>query len=690
MTKTQQCPLREYEYKPFAAITAVRVCLDRNSAPCMGLRTQASDLPIVASNFHTTWPGRGNSIDPVAYALMPFTIWHVMLIDGSMCALEAYAAVAIRVTSDICVDMFDLGVDRLLQIAALYATAYSSLLLFSLTMVGLLCDATVNMSMMEWLCRLLLTSGCVIAIGHLILTQDLSIVLFKSTTLSHAISAALGGFCGSFLYLFDVDPIGMSWSDFLFFPLTCAVQVLKTSMYEFTRSVPLVASVFKLAAAVLVVYLRFNVGHIDARVDTAGVPSMLGVLSGYLYITIGFNPVTMFIHCLSILIRAPVTYLVCRRSFLAFVAACVSIIFASLRSTIIYLLVLGTLCYLDNESLLVPTPHHFDPHAVLGDWYLLHRATTVCSPIEPWMLKALLIIATTVFFIQAMRTVAVIVLRQVLSRTLSPENVCAVTDQLPFAARVLKALDNPKNHKICSLVVPSGGGKSTQAALLSVERSLQTGLVGIDKDAVLSAAGGMRSVDADRFTSAAVSMQATDTEEQADEDEDGQDMRRNDEAVESVVNATRAYIDRRISEIQKLTDGTPGGTNILVMLHRGHEVVTYGLPIYGFCGAVVPSDGQIATVVRERSASVEEGGWGIPVELMKARISADLAAARRLPRATWPAQAKFGITGAPTNVDYLQIPTLSGLRPYTVPSSCTRIDGGKFDVRVTVMGQAFP
>ena len=183
----------------------------------------------------------------------------------------------------------------------------------------------------------------------------------------------------------------------------------------------------------------------------------------------------------------------------------------------------------------------------------------------------------------------------------------------------------------------------------------------------------MRSVDADRFTSAAVSMQATDTEEQADEDEDGQDMRRNDEAVESVVNATRANIDRRISEIQKLTDGTPGGTNILVMLHKGHEVVTYGLPIYGFCGAIVPSDGQIATVVRERSASVEEGGWGIPVELMKARISADLAAARRLPRATWPSvQAKFGITGVPTNVDYLQIPTLSGLRPYTVPSSCTR------------------
>ncbi|CAE7324843.1 nrf-6 [Symbiodinium sp. KB8] len=167
-------------------------------------------------------------------------------------------------------------------------------------------------------------------------------------------------------------------------------------------------------------------------------------------------------------------------------------------------------------------------------------------------------------------------------------------------------------------------------------------------------------------------MQATDTEEQADEDEDGQDMRRNDEAVESVVNATRANIDRRISEIQKLTDGTPGGTNILVMLHKGHEVVTYGLPIYGFCGAIVPSDGQIATVVRERSASVEEGGWGIPVELMKARISADLAAARRLPRATWPSvQAKFGITGVPTNVDYLQIPTLSGLRPYTAFPSFT-------------------
>ena len=100
--------------------------------------------------------------------------------------------------------------------------------------------------------------------------------------------------------------------------------------------------------------------------------------------------------------------------------------------------------------------------------------------------------------------------------------------------------------------------------------------------------------------------------------------------------------------------------------------MTYRFP------ASVERSSHLKHTVKARARPPPEG-WGVAIDLMRARIAADARAAEQYPRATWPAvQLRFGLNGIATNVDFYTIPTLSGDRPYVLPATLTRREDGRF------------
>ena len=138
----------------------------------------------------------------------------------------------------------------------------------------------------------------------------------------------------------------------------------------------------------------------------------------------------------------------------------------------------------------------------------------------------------------------------------------------------MKALDSKSNHRIYSVIVPSGGGKSTQCALLSDERMLITGLVGVDKDAMLTAYETGEPGTSDAMMTAATPMMTTDVAGSDDDgDEGATNVRVDMEQVKRVTESTGTYIWNRIRAIEREARGLAGGVNILVMLHKPYEGV---------------------------------------------------------------------------------------------------------------------
>ncbi|CAE7821299.1 unnamed protein product, partial [Symbiodinium sp. CCMP2592] len=137
----------------------------------------------------------------------------------------------------------------------------------------------------------------------------------------------------------------------------------------------------------------------------------------------------------------------------------------------------------------------------------------------------------------ALRILMVTILRQVLKSTLDLTTISALTNIMPPAARLLRALDDKRCHHIFTVVVPSGGGKSTQCALLSDERLLITGFVGVDKDAMLTAHETGCSGTSDYvMISAATSMLATDVVgAEGDDAEEASNVRVDMEQVKRVI-----------------------------------------------------------------------------------------------------------------------------------------------------------
>ena len=59
------------------------------------------------------------------------------------------------------------------------------------------------------------------------------------------------------------------------------------------------------------------------------------------------------------------------------------------------------------------------------------------------------------------------------------------------------------------------------------------------------------------------------------------------------------------------------------LVHRPEEVRMYGLPLHGFCGAMVLSMESQTSLAVARSKSLEEGGFGIPVSTMSRILNQD-------------------------------------------------------------------
>ena len=199
---------------------------------------------------------------------------------------------------------------------------------------------------------------------------------------------------------------------------------------------------------------------------------------------------------------------------------------------------------------------------------------------------------------------------------------------------------------------------------------LITGLAGVDKDAMLTAYETGESGTSDAMMTAATPMMATDVAGSDDDgDEGATNVRVDMEQVKRVTESTGTYIWDRIRAIEREARGLAGGVNILVMLRKPYEVALYDLPLSGFCGAIIPSQAHREGVAKARARPPPEG-WGVAIDLMRARIAADARAAEQYPRATWPAiQLRFGLNGIATNVDFYTIPTLSGDRQTVRPAS---------------------
>ena len=103
-------------------------------------------------------------------------------------------------------------------------------------------------------------------------------------------------------------------------------------------------------------------------------------------------------------------------------------------------------------------------------------------------------------------------------------------------------------------------------------------------------------------------MLATDVSRAQEDDTLAADSIRVDlEQVRRDTNATKAYVWRLIASIQQASRSSAGNTNILVMIHKSDEVATFDLPIYGFCGVIVPSAAHREAVAHPRARPPPDG-----------------------------------------------------------------------------------
>eukprot|EP00971_Amphidinium_carterae_P338822 6476342-Amphidinium_carterae.1 len=142
--------------------------------------------------------------------------------------------------------------------------------------------------------------------------------------------------------------------------------------------------------------------------------------------------------------------------------------------------------------------------------------------------------------------------------------------------------------------------------------------------------------------SAIASMSGTDNIACQDEDSNDVNMRADGKDMAAILLQTRSWLLDKVDQVFNLLGG--------------QRVWIDGLPIYNFCGVIVPSRQYIDAVVDIR-AKPEPEGWGVPAPIMRRRIELDM-------------QSRIGQQCK-----------------MCIPSSLVKQQNGKYLARVTVMGQ---
>ena len=131
--------------------------------------------------------------------------------------------------------------------------------------------------------------------------------------------------------------------------------------------------------------------------------------------------------------------------------------------------------------------------------------------------------------------------------------------------------------------------------------------VGVDKDALIAAREVGMEIFYDSSGITAMATQATDVGGGDDSSPEEGDNLRID------IGGNCNFDQQDPNPHHKLPINAAVPVNIIVMVHKPHEVVTFGLPIYTFCGAIVPTDVAREAVAKQCAKPGHEG-WGIPLD----------------------------------------------------------------------------